>query len=189
MDQEKKESGIDGNDDHHQVTINTTFSGMHAKLILDYQSKFQCNKPTALRLILNQIVSGLLVTLDTHKQSQIARLIVHPILKERYGFSDEESFVNWAVNDAITRLTQDLGQLGDPSVQSLLDVREREVARQLLLVSRDLDYYGGVTVDHLNVHLKMDRDLVRRILDDFVHNGWVMILQDPDLPDRYLPKT
>jgi hypothetical protein len=176
------------NGEESHVTINTSFSGKHAELIKEYSNTFQCNKPTALRLILNQLSAGLLITLDTGQEKQIKRLIDIPILHERYGFQDTKSFVNWAINVSINRLTQELGKLSDPAVQMLLDLNEQNIAKTLLLMSRDIDFYGGITLEKITDRVDLDEDHVRRILEFFVRSNWVLCQRDPKYGDKYFPK-
>ncbi|MFX0066322.1 MAG: hypothetical protein ACFFC7_29515 [Candidatus Hermodarchaeota archaeon] len=155
------------------VSINTTFTGDHAELIMKLEEEYQCTRPTALRLFLNKYTAGLLVTLNSSVKERIDRLIMNPIIKDQHGFHSVESFVEFAVNQTIARLSKSQGDLRDPIVQSILDRDELEVARQLLLESQDMDNYGGVSIEKLSKMSKLEAGYVRRIIDYFIANNWV----------------
>ncbi|MFX0091412.1 MAG: hypothetical protein ACFFBD_06580 [Candidatus Hodarchaeota archaeon] len=167
--EKEKSSGKSGN-----ITISTTFTGEHAKLITKLEEEYQCTRPTALRLFFNKFISGLLITLNPNTKERISRIITNPVIKDQYGFFNAESFVEFAVNETIKRISQALGDLKDPTVQSMLDRDEIEVARQMLLLARDIDNYGGVSIEKLTEITNKDMGLVKRIVEYFVSNGWVI---------------
>ncbi len=169
------------------ITINTSFSGQDAEIIKEYAEKYRCSRPAALRLLVRQISAGLTITLDPRLKERIEKLIYHPRIKEKYGFLDVKNFVEWAINTAISQLNEQLGSLRDPSVQIMLNTKEKKVAKHLLMMSQDLKYYGGVTLEELSAATKLPITDVKEILSSFELNGWVMRKREYDTY-LFLPK-
>ncbi len=173
---------------HEHISISTSFSGADAELIKQFAEKNQCSRPTAVRLIIRQLASGLLVTLDPKLKERMEKLISHPRIREKYGFLDVKSFIEWAINKGMTRLTEELGTLRDPSVQMSLNEDELAVAKTLLMTSQDLEHYGGVTAETIAKKTGMEKTKVETILNEFVNNGWVIFKLRNDNNIYYFPK-
>ena len=62
------------------------------------------------------------------------------------------------------------------------------VTRQLLLMARKLDFYGGITITELSENTRLDYELVQRIVNDFAKNDWVIKSKDKYEEFVYLPK-
>ncbi len=54
------------------------------------------------------------------------------------------------------------------------------MAKHLLMMSQDLKYYGGVTLEELSAATKLPITDVKEILSSFELNGWVMRKREYD---------
>ena len=171
--------------DKANVVINTTFSGDHAKFILDLEKKYEVNKPTALRLFITQYLNNEIFTLNQETIKYINELIKNPIVREQFGITSIDTFLEMAVSKFLSSLSKSLGTLHDPATQVTLTQDEKEVARSLLLMAQDLNYYGGVTVEEIKEKTNLASSVIKSIILSFKEKGW--ILQTGK--EKYLPKS
>ena len=182
-----KEESEQTQKDYNHISISTSFSGADAELIKEFARKNQCSRPTAVRLIIRQLASGLIVTLDPKLKERIEKVISHPKIKEKYAFLGPKNFIEWAIQTGLARLTEELGTLRDPSVQMTLNENEKKVAKTLLMLSQELEFYGSVTAGVIAKKSGLDASVVKKILEDFVNNGWVLTKKEKD-ETFYFPK-
>ncbi len=183
----KDKKGVNDQDKHVQVKINTTFSGNVARFILSQQEQLNCSAPEVLRRILTKHVTHHPIFLNKELAEIIKKTISNPIIRERYGLISVDMFATWAMQRCLESLQAEIGNLKHPSVQAILNSHEKEVARQLLLLSSNLKHYGGITIDQLARATGLERDVVAIILKEFVRNGWVIEKKEEDL-SYFLPK-
>lgn len=172
-------------EDKTTVVINTTFSGDHAKFILELEKKYEVNRPTALRIFITQFLNNEIFTLNRETVDYINQLIKNPIIREQFGITSIDSFLETAVNNILTSLSKALGTLHDPAVQITLTQEEKEIARALLLMAQDLDYYGGVSVGELVNRTKYSESKIKVIINSFKEKGWILQVGK----DKFLPKS
>ncbi len=182
----KQSSTTSGNE--LRFTINTMFVGRDAEIIESFSKKFQCSRPAALRMILRQLDSDLIISLDPKMKERVEKIIRNAVLRDRYGFNDVSTFVTWAINRVLDELVNQMGNLRDPKVQIMLNAKERKVAKTLLINAERVEYYGGLTVNQVSQETGLDPLTCRNILNDFVTNNWVVAITDEDNKEkRYLP--
>ncbi len=165
------------------VTISTTFTGEHAKFIQELTERYQCTKPTALRIFMSQFLEGTMISVSRHLKNRIERLMSNPIIQKQYGIATFDEFVEYSLNQTIGQIQDAMNDLRDPAVQMMLDEDELEVARLLLRKCDMIENYGGIPVQELAMHVQMDEKYVKRILDSFMENGWV----EKTKHETYLP--
>ncbi len=170
-----------------QVKINTTFSGKIAKFIQQQQQHLDCSAPEVIRRVLTKHVTHHPIFLDKKIVDAIEKMVTNPLIREKHGLVTVEMFITWAIQKCLELLSSEIGNLKQPAVQSLLTAHEKEVAKHLLLLSRDLKHYGGVTIDQIAKASGLEKDIVMMILKQFVRNGWVQEIKDEDL-SYFLPK-
>ncbi len=169
------------------VTISTTFTGDHAQFINELTERYHTTKPNALRIFLNEFITGGVVRLNAELKNRIELLLRNPLVKKQFGLDSTEAFAEYALSRILLDFQRELKDLRDPSVQLMLDEDELEVARVLLRRSETIENYGGITLDELAEHTQLGSKYVKRILDDFIENGWVGLSgRGTYLPIKYL---
>ncbi len=174
-------------DSELRFTINTMFVGRDAEIIEAFSRKFQCSRPAALRLILRQLDSDLIISLDPDMKARIEKIIRNAVLRDRYGFNNVSTFVTWAINKVLDELVSQMGTLRDPKVQVMLNADERKVAKVLLINSERVEFYGGLTASQVAEETGLDPITCRKILDEFVMNNWAVVVDENEEEKRYLP--
>ncbi len=169
------------------IKINTTFSGKIAKFIANQQREWECSAPEVIRRILFRHVAEHPVFLKKDLVEVIETLVSNPIIREGHGLVDVDTFVSWAIQKGIELMRNEAGTLRQASVQATLKPLEKEVAKHLLILSRNHNYYGGVTVDQLEKVTKIEKEVIFLILREFVRNGWVLERKEEDV-SFFLPK-
>jgi len=172
------------------VTISTTFSGEHAKLILDLEEEYQCTKPTALRLLLNQYIQGKMISLSSSTKERIDLIINNPAISKQFGFESVDGFIDFAINHTLQSIQNTVSDLRDPAVQAILDKEEQDVAL-FLLKSRD-KHPEGVNLSQIAKTVGLSENITKLIIRRFSNRNWIIeTKQELYLPviNRKLPQS